>query len=213
MPESVPGTDPIPLGPVQMWSIGFVGNSFKGEILPELERLKRLDIIRIIDMLVVRKDSMGDIAVLTASDLDWEEATSFGAYLGGLVGYGAGGLTGAQRGAMQGAAEMADGHIFDEQDAFLLEQTLANGHVRRPRADRAPLGATAPRSDRARGRDRADERLGRPEGPRRGRPRASPSWTRAERPSWTRAERRSDARRRPASVTRTGTSEPRPRGG
>ncbi len=127
MPESIPGGEPLPLGPVQMWSIGFVGNTFKGEILPELERLKRLGIIRIIDMLVVRKDTMGGIAVLTASDLDWEEATAFGSYLGGLVGYGAGGLQGAQRGAMQGAAEMADGHIFDEQDTFLLEQTLANG--------------------------------------------------------------------------------------
>ena len=63
-------------GPVQMWSFVFDGNQFKGEILPELERLKKAEVIRLIDLLVVRKDSTGAVATLTATDLDWEEASS-----------------------------------------------------------------------------------------------------------------------------------------
>ena len=51
-------------GPVQMWSFVFDGNKFKGEILPELERLKKAEVIRLIDLLVVRKDSTGAVATL-----------------------------------------------------------------------------------------------------------------------------------------------------
>lgn len=114
-------------GPVQLLSVAFEGNRFKGEILPELERLKNAGVIRIIDLLFVRKDSAGAIATLTASDLDWEEAADYGQYIGTLVGFGAGGVEGADRGAIAGAAELADGHLFDEQDAFRLAQAVPNG--------------------------------------------------------------------------------------
>jgi uncharacterized membrane protein len=109
-----------------MLSIAFDGNRFKGEILPELERLKRKKIVRIIDLLMVRKDGEGNVMVTTASDLDWQEATSFGSYIGALAGVGAGGASGAERGAIAGAAELADGHLFDEDDAFRLTQALPN---------------------------------------------------------------------------------------
>jgi uncharacterized membrane protein len=116
----------IPLGPIQMLSIAFDGNRFKGEILPELERLKRKRIVRIVDLLMIRKDAEGNVMVTTASDLDWEEATSFGSYLGALAGFGAAGPAGAELGAIAGAAELADGHLFDEEDAFRLTQALPN---------------------------------------------------------------------------------------
>ena len=121
--------DPQPhvFGPVQMLTIGFEGSRFKGEILPELERLKDAGICRIIDMLVVRKGASGSVATLTASDLEWEEATRFGAYIGTLIGFGAGGPEGADRGAIAGAAEFADGHLFDEDDVFRVTQSLPNG--------------------------------------------------------------------------------------
>ena len=114
-------------GPVQMVAFVFDENQFKGEILPELERLKDAGVARIIDMVVVRKDRSGAIATLTASDLDWEEATQFGAYIGTLVGLGAGGVEGAERGAMAGAAEMADGHLFDDEDVFRLTEVAEPG--------------------------------------------------------------------------------------
>jgi uncharacterized membrane protein len=114
-------------GPVQMVSVAFDGNRFKGEILPELERLKREGVVRIIDLLVIRKDEAGAVATVTASDLDWEEATNYGAYLGTLIGLGAEGEEGAARGAIAGAAELADGHLFDEEDAWRLTQSVPPG--------------------------------------------------------------------------------------
>jgi uncharacterized membrane protein len=102
-------------GPIQIWTFAFDGNQFKGEILPELDRLKEAEVIRVIDLLVIRKDGAGRVATLTASDLDWEEATSFGAMIGGLIGLGFAGEEGAQVGEMTGALELADGHLFSER--------------------------------------------------------------------------------------------------
>src|SRR3954464_6468649 len=84
------------MGPIQMLSLAFPGNRFKGEILPELERLKKDGIVRVIDLLLVRKDELGNTMVTTASDLDWEQATSFGSYVGALAGYAAAGPAGIE---------------------------------------------------------------------------------------------------------------------
>jgi uncharacterized membrane protein len=114
------------VAPIQMLCLAFDGNHFKGEILPELDRLKSEGIVRIIDLLLVRKDDAGSVMVMTASDLDWEEAASFGSYVGALAGYRAAGPAGVDRGAMAGAAELADGHLFDENDVFRVTQSLPN---------------------------------------------------------------------------------------
>lgn len=114
-------------GPVQMWSFVFDGNQFKGEILPELERLKEAEVIRLIDLLVVRKDSAGAVATLTASDLEWEEASQFGALIGALMGWGAEGSEGIAAGALSGAAELADGHAFGEETRFALTESVPPG--------------------------------------------------------------------------------------
>ena len=85
-------SDPVEsMGPIQMMSIAFDGNHFKGEILPELERLKRKKIVRIIDMLFVRKDSLGDVSVTTATDLEWEEAVELRLVHRGALGFAADG--------------------------------------------------------------------------------------------------------------------------
>ena len=121
------GTDPEvveSLGPIQLLTVAFEGNRFKGEILPELERLKRDGIVRIIDMLLVRKDSLGAVAVTTESDLDWQEAVSLGSYLGALGGFAVRGPEGIAPGSIAGAAELADGHYFDENDIFRITQAL-----------------------------------------------------------------------------------------
>ena len=104
--------------------LGFEGSHFRGEIAPELSRLKREGIVRIIDLLLVKKDIGGAISVLTSSDLDWEEAVEFGEYAGALAGLVSGGFAGGKRGAMQGAAELMDGHLFNEDDRFALERRL-----------------------------------------------------------------------------------------
>ena len=61
-------------GPVQMLVIAFEGNKFRGEILPELDRLKNEGVVRILDLMIVRKDSSGAVTHAKASDLGWEEA-------------------------------------------------------------------------------------------------------------------------------------------
>ena len=114
------------IGPVQILTLAFDGNHFKGEILPELERLKTLGLIRVIDLLLIRKDSTGAAATLTATDLDWEEAADFGAMVGGLIGWGVAGAEGAEVGWMAGAADSADGHALGEDDKFALIQTVPN---------------------------------------------------------------------------------------
>ncbi|MFL5930732.1 MAG: hypothetical protein ACJ75P_05690 [Gaiellaceae bacterium] len=114
------------IGPIQMLCVAFDGNRFKGEILPELDRLKQERIIRIIDLLLVRKDEEGRVMVMTSSDLDWDEATAFGSYVGALAGLGAAGPEGIERGSMAGAAELADGHLFNENDTFRVTQSLPN---------------------------------------------------------------------------------------
>src|SRR5262245_16427025 len=106
------------MGPIQMLSVAVPGNRFKCEILRELERLKEAKIIRVLDLLMVRKDQLGNVMVLTASDLDWNEAVSFGSYAGALAGYASSGAAGIEPGAMAGAAELADGHLFNEDDVF-----------------------------------------------------------------------------------------------
>lgn len=115
------------LGPVQILTVAFDGNHFKGEILPELERMKKLGVIRIIDLLFVRKDSMGAVATMTATDLDWEEAADFGAMVGSLIGWGVAGEPGAEIGWISGAADSASGHAFGENEQFGLVQTIPNG--------------------------------------------------------------------------------------
>lgn len=121
-PENV--NDVNEIGPVQILTFAFEGSRFRGEIMPELERLKMSGIVRVIDLLAVRKDKTGAVAKLTASDLDWDEATDFGAMIGGLIGWGVAGAAGAATGALAGAAELADGHLLDDEDVWMLTEAV-----------------------------------------------------------------------------------------
>jgi hypothetical protein len=57
------------LGPVEYMIVSFPGNQFKGQILPELGRLVREGIIRIIDLTFVGKDELGNILTFEVSAL------------------------------------------------------------------------------------------------------------------------------------------------
>jgi len=48
-------------GPVDFVALEFKGNQFKGEILPEIMNLVNNGVVRIIDMIVVRKDADGNV--------------------------------------------------------------------------------------------------------------------------------------------------------
>jgi uncharacterized membrane protein len=117
----------LTLGPVQMLVVGFEGDRFTGEIREELRRLKENDVIRLIDLLFVKKNDDGEVEVMQHSDLDQEEAEEFGAVVGALVGFGAGGEEEIESGALAGAAELEDGHVFDDSEVWYLSDTIPRG--------------------------------------------------------------------------------------
>jgi uncharacterized membrane protein len=49
------------IGPVQLVVLGFNHPDFHGEIIEELERLREVDAVRVIDSLVVYKDADGEL--------------------------------------------------------------------------------------------------------------------------------------------------------
>jgi uncharacterized membrane protein len=117
----------LTLGPVQMLIVGFEGDKFDGSIMEELERLKEHDIVRLIDLLFVKKNEDGEIEVVQRSDLNADEAQQFGAIAGALVGFGADGDDGASYGALAGAAELEDGHVFDDDAVWYLGDAIPDG--------------------------------------------------------------------------------------
>jgi len=115
------------IGPVQLLVVGFEGGESNGDVLAELDRLRENDIVRLIDLMVVRRDADGNLGKLVRSDLSPEEAEAFGAVVGALIGFGAAGEEGAGLGALEGAAAaLADGPVFDEE-VWYVEDAIPNG--------------------------------------------------------------------------------------
>jgi hypothetical protein len=56
----------VAIGPVQMLMIGFDGEELHGTIAAELDRLRAQDTIRLLDVIVVRKDGGGSITIAEA---------------------------------------------------------------------------------------------------------------------------------------------------
>jgi len=117
----------FPLGPVQMLVVGFTHLEPDGTILEELKRLNEADIVRLIDLMAVRKDSNGDVIALQATDLNQDESMMFGAIVGALVGFGAGGDDEETTAAAEmGALALEDGHVFDDADVWYLADVIPN---------------------------------------------------------------------------------------
>lgn len=62
------------LGPIDYVVISFPGNKFKGNIIPELEKVIDNGSIRIVDLIFVMKDKKGDVSVLEVEDMPPEIA-------------------------------------------------------------------------------------------------------------------------------------------
>lgn len=65
------------LGPVEYMVIEFPGNQFKGEIIPALREVVDAGVIRIIDLVFVRKDDRGSVSVMELKDLQKDAADAF----------------------------------------------------------------------------------------------------------------------------------------
>jgi hypothetical protein len=64
------------LGPIDFIALEFPGNRFRGDILPDLFELVEKEIIRIIDLVIIRKDQ-GEVTVLELRELDPTHAELF----------------------------------------------------------------------------------------------------------------------------------------
>jgi hypothetical protein len=68
------------LGPVDWIVVEFPGSKFNGEIAPRLDELVQRDVVRVLDLLVLKKDDDGSLEAFEISDLDESEAGQFRAY-------------------------------------------------------------------------------------------------------------------------------------
>jgi len=73
------------LGPLEYLVVGFEGNHFTGQILSELRAAQEKGIIRVIDLLVMKKNEQGNVTALELSELSEEEARPFGFLAGNLL--------------------------------------------------------------------------------------------------------------------------------
>jgi len=73
------------LGPLEYVMVAFEGNRFSGEIITALHNAQEKGIIRVIDMLMIKKDEQGNVMALELSELSEEEARPFGFLAGGLL--------------------------------------------------------------------------------------------------------------------------------
>lgn len=78
-------------GPVQILVVGFEHGKLEGKVLGELRRLREHDVVRLLDLVFVRKDEDGTIEEIEISDLDPGEKAGMGAIAGALLGFGAAG--------------------------------------------------------------------------------------------------------------------------
>jgi uncharacterized membrane protein len=115
------------IGPVQLIVLGFQHPNFHGEIIAELERLRESDTVRVIDSLVVYKDTNGELEVEHLSNLSQNEAIELGSKVGALIGLGIEGEEGMEKGAAVGAEAGADGiQAFSDADAWDVIEDIPN---------------------------------------------------------------------------------------
>jgi uncharacterized membrane protein len=109
-----------------MLILGFEDPQFKGEALAELQKLRDADIIRVIDAMVVWKDSEGNVAVLQDTDLSGQEMGELGGIVGGLIGLGMAGEEGLEAGAEAGAEALEGERVFDDEDVWYAVDAIPN---------------------------------------------------------------------------------------
>jgi Family of unknown function (DUF6325) len=74
------------LGPLEYLVIGFSGDRFTGDIMSELRAVREKGLIRLVDLVFIRKEANGDTRVMELSDLSEEEARPYEFLAGDLRG-------------------------------------------------------------------------------------------------------------------------------
>jgi uncharacterized membrane protein len=115
------------IGPVQLLVLGFDHPDFHGEVIEELEKLRKSDTVRVIDSLAVYKDAAGEIEVMHLSNLSKEEAIELGSKVGALIGLGIAGEAGFEAGFEAGAEKGAEGlEVFSDELAWDVLEDIPN---------------------------------------------------------------------------------------
>ena len=73
------------LGPLEYLLVALEGNNFSGEVLDALHNAQDKGTIRVIDMLLLKKDEQGNLSAFELSELSEEEARPFGFLAGSLM--------------------------------------------------------------------------------------------------------------------------------
>ena len=107
------------MGPIQVLVVGFGPDAqFTGKALDELKRLTAADVVRLIDLLFVRKTEDGRVEKIEVTDA--AELADLGALAGGLLGLG----------EEAGAAAVAEqGSVFTDEQVWYLGDDLPVGDI------------------------------------------------------------------------------------
>jgi len=57
------------IGPVEYIAIAFPGNKFSGQIIPAIKELQDNGTIRVLDLVIITKDTEGNVAAIEMADL------------------------------------------------------------------------------------------------------------------------------------------------
>lgn len=122
-------TEDKDIGPIQLLAVAFSEPNFSGEIRRELKKLRDNGSIRIVDSIVVLKDSDGNVTELEESDLTSEENREYGQMIGGLIGMGSGDTKVAKEMGTYVADEFNSRYEYglDKEDIELLAGEIPKG--------------------------------------------------------------------------------------
>lgn len=105
------------IGPIQFVAIGFENPDFRGQILEELDAVRGKGLIRLVDLLFVSKDNVGNVIVMKDTDFSEADLTDYGETLQKLAG-----LDGNAHGSVDvNAAASAYGLTAADVEAVLMQ--------------------------------------------------------------------------------------------
>jgi uncharacterized membrane protein len=107
------------IGPLQFLVVGLLEPKLDGSILDELVKLSDNDVIKLVDLLGVFKDEDGTVLAAEFTDLSLDESMTYGAWVGAMIGLGAGGEEGAIVGALEGAMVAGEEYEYGLDDDAL----------------------------------------------------------------------------------------------
>jgi len=74
------------LGPIEYIVVGFPGNKFNGEIIPELSALVDKGLVRLLDLVLIGKDADGEVVAFEVDEMgDIPELAQLEGETGGLI--------------------------------------------------------------------------------------------------------------------------------